>query len=325
MNKEDLRIIFLGTPEFAVESLKRLHEGGYNIVSVVTMPDKVGGRGNKVIQSAVKEYALANSLPLLQPEKLKDEGFINTLRELKADLQIVIAFRMLPEIVWSMPRLGTFNLHASLLPKYRGAAPINRAVMNGEQETGVTTFMLKHELDTGDILKQVKIPIDIYDDVETVHDKLMFLGADTVIETVDSIIAGNHTVVPQKSLIAQGIETCGAPKIFKEDCNIDWKRPAMEVYNHIRGLSPYPAAWTTLANSENSDSGIQLKIYKTSLPQKTSTEILPGSIVADKHHVFAVCGDGCMLELLSIQVSGKKRISGDEFLRGTQVAGKRFI
>lgn len=325
MTKEELRIVFLGTPDFAVESLKRLHEGGYNIVGVITMPDKVGGRGNKIIQSAVKEYAVAHSLPLLQPEKLKNEEFLTQLRALNADLQIVIAFRMLPEVVWNMPRLGTFNLHASLLPKYRGAAPINRAVMNGEKETGVTTFMLKHELDTGDILQQVKVPIEITDDVEIVHDKLMYLGADLVIETVDAIIQGKNTAVPQQNLIAQGIETCPAPKIFKEDCKIDWDRPAMEIYNHVRGLSPYPAAWTTLITNGDTDTGVQVKIYKTSLPEKATATGAPGTIISDKHHIYTVCGDGNMLELLSIQVAGKKRISGDEFLRGTPVADKQFI
>ena len=244
MEKKDLRIVFFGTPDFAVESLQRLVEGGYNIVGVVTMPDKPAGRGHHMYQSDVKRYALAQGLPLLQPVKLKDEAFVEALRSLRADLQIVIAFRMLPEVVWAMPRLGTFNLHASLLPKYRGAAPINWAVMNGDTETGVTTFFLKHEIDTGDIIEQRKIPIARTDNVEIVHDKLMHLGAQMVIDTVDSIIDGTVKTTPQAQMLTAGQQPTPAPKIFKDTCRIDWNRTAEALYNHVRGLSPYPAAST---------------------------------------------------------------------------------
>lgn len=324
MKKEDLRIVFLGTPEFAVESLKRLYEGGYNVVGIVTMPDKTGGRGNKIIQSAVKEYAVSVGLPILQPEKLKDENFLQELRSWNADLQIVIAFRMLPEVVWSMPPLGTFNLHASLLPKYRGAAPINRAVMNGEKETGITTFMLKHELDTGDILKQQKIDIGITDNVGVIHDKLMLLGADLVIETVDEIIAGEYKTTPQDELINAQLQPSPAPKIFKEDCHIDWKKSSMEIYNHIRGLSPYPGAWTSIQQKDSSTEGVSVKIFETSQPIDNNKPMYPGTIIADKHKFHIACGDGKLLEVRSLQLAGKKRISADEFLRGTQVCGMIF-
>ena len=244
MEKKDLRIVYMGTPEFAVESLRRLVEGGYNIVGVITMPDKPMGRHGSVLQaSAVKQYALSQGLKVLQPEKLKDEAFLSELRSLEADLQIVVAFRMLPEVVWNMPRMGTFNLHASLLPQYRGAAPINWAVINGEKETGVTTFFLKHEIDTGEIIDQVRVPIADTDNVETVYGRLMKVGGDLVIKTVDAIIAGNVHTIPQESLAAAGVLR-PAPKIFKETCRIDWSRGVKPVYDFIRGLSPYPAAWT---------------------------------------------------------------------------------
>ena len=230
MNKKDLKIVFFGTPEFAVESLDALLTGGFNVVGVVTMPDKAAGRGHKLYQSDVKRYALEHDLFLLQPEKLKSEEFLTVLRSLEADLFIVIAFRMLPREVWQMPRLGTFNLHASLLPKYRGAAPINRAVMNGDTETGVTTFFLKHEIDTGDMIMQRKIDILPEDNVGDVHDRLMHLGAEMVVETVNAIVDGTLTTTPQP----EG-EFTPAPKIFKEDCRIDWDRSAAEIHNHVRG------------------------------------------------------------------------------------------
>ena len=234
----------MGTPDFAVESLRALVEGGYNVVAVVTMPDKPAGRGHQLQYSAVKQYALSVGLPLLQPERLKDESFLQELRSYSADLQIVVAFRMLPEVVWNMPRLGTFNLHASLLPQYRGAAPINWAVMNGDSETGATTFMLQHEIDTGNIILQERIPIADDENVGSVHDRLMMMGANLVTRTVDTIIdAENQRValptIPQNN----DIELRQAPKIFKDTCAIDFSRPAQQVYNHIRGLSPYPAAW----------------------------------------------------------------------------------
>ena len=310
--KESWKIGFFGTPDFAVESLDRLVSGGYNIVGVVTMPDKAAGRGHKMFQSPVKEYALAHNLKLMQPANLKDPEFVEELRSLNADLQIVIAFRMMPEVVWNMPPLGTFNLHASLLPKYRGAAPINWAVMNGDKETGVTTFFLKHEIDTGDIIQQEKIEIAETDNVGVVHDRLMTLGAGMVVETVDAIIAGTVKPIPQEDLLNKDEEPTPAPKIFKETCEIDFKRTAREVYNHIRGLSPYPAAWTTIKDANGTE--FALKIYETELP----SEIVvgePGAVVATKDTLTFACADGS-IEVKSIQLAGKKRMTTAEFLRG---------
>ena len=259
--KEDLRIVYMGTPEFAVESLKRLVEGGYNIVGVITMPDKPMGRHGSVLQpSPVKQYAVSQGLKVLQPEKLKNEEFVAELRSLNADLQIVVAFRMLPEVVWSMPRLGTFNLHASLLPQYRGAAPINWAVINGDTETGITTFFLKHEIDTGEIIDQVRVPIADTDNVEVVYERLMRLGGDLVLKTVDAILEGSVKTIPQEELAQVG-ELRPAPKIFKETCRIDWTIGVKRIYDFVRGLSPYPAAWTELYQ-EGADP-IMLKIFET--------------------------------------------------------------
>lgn len=322
MNKESLRIVFLGTPEFAVESLDALVSGGYNIVGVITMPDKIGGRGHKVIESPVKQYAVVHGLKLMQPANLKEPEFVEELRSLNADLQIVIAFRMLPEIVWSMPPMGTFNLHASLLPKYRGAAPINRAVMNGETETGVTTFFLKHEIDTGDIIQQVAVPIEIDDDVETVYDRLMHLGASLVLETVEAILAGTVKPIEQEKLLTTGEEPTPAPKIFKEDCRIDWTKTSWEVYNHIRGLSPYPAAWSAFVDAQGTE--YQFKVFKTSHPEKfQSSPVAPGTIEYTKHTIKIACADG-FIEILSLQLAGKKRMSSDEFLRGFNLEDKKL-
>ena len=242
MDKKDLRIIYMGTPDFAVEPLKQLVENGYNIVGVITMPDKPAGRGHKLQYSPVKEYALSKGLTLLQPTKLKDEAFIEELKSLNADLQIVVAFRMLPEVVWNMPRLGTFNLHASLLPQYRGAAPINWAIINGETETGITTFFLTHEIDTGKIIQQEKIAIEDTDNVGIIHDKLMFKGSELVLQTVDAILRGDIKPKPQEELYQSESELKPAPKIFKETCKIDFCKTTKEVYDLIRGMSPYPAA-----------------------------------------------------------------------------------
>lgn len=261
MDKKDLRIVYMGTPEFAVESLKRLVEGGYNIVGVITMPDKPMGRHGSVLQpSPVKQYAVSQGLKVLQPEKLKNEEFVAELRSLNADLQIVVAFRMLPEVVWSMPRLGTFNLHASLLPQYRGAAPINWAVINGDTETGITTFFLKHEIDTGEIIDQVRVPIADTDNVEVVYERLMRLGGDLVLKTVDAILEGSVKTIPQEELAQVG-ELRPAPKIFKETCRIDWTIGVKRIYDFVRGLSPYPAAWTELYQ-EGTDP-VMLKIFET--------------------------------------------------------------
>lgn len=311
MKKEDLKIVFLGTPDFAVESLHRIHEGGYNIVGVITMPDKPAGRGHKLLHSPVKQYAVANNLPLLQPVNLKDPDFVEELRSLGANLFVVIAFRMLPEVVWSMPELGTFNLHASLLPKYRGAAPINWAVINGDTETGVTTFFLKHEIDTGDIIRQEKIDILPTDNVGDVHDKLMMLGAELTIDTIDHIIAGDLKPIPQDEIL-QGAEPTPAPKIFKDTCLIDWTKSAVNVHNLVRGLSPYPAAWTTM-ELEGRDP-ITMKVFETAVVEWGGL-LTPGKFTIDAGHLYVDCADN-RIEILSLQAAGKKRMPTADFLRG---------
>ena len=313
MEKKDLRIVYMGTPEFAVESLKRLVEGGYNIVGVITMPDKPMGRHGSVLQpSSVKQYAVSQGLKVLQPEKLKDESFVAELRELKADLQIVVAFRMLPEVVWNMPRLGTFNLHASLLPQYRGAAPINWAVINGETETGITTFFLKHEIDTGEIIDQVRVPIADTDNVGDVYERLMNLGGDLVVKTVDSILDGSVKTVPQDKL-AEGEVLRPAPKIFKETCRIDWSKGVKQIYDFVRGLSPYPAAWTELC--QGSTAPQVLKIYETDkIFAEHSFE--PGTVVTDKKTYFRIAVTDGYINIRSLQLAGKKRMGVADFLRG---------
>ena len=309
MTKDELRIVYMGTPEFAVASLDALVSGGYNVVGVVTMPDKPAGRGYKVQFSAVKEYALAHNLPLLQPEKLKDEQFLGELKALKADLQIVVAFRMLPEVVWNMPPMGTFNLHGSLLPQYRGAAPINWAIINGEKETGVTTFFLQHEIDTGDLILQKKIAIHRTDNAETIHDQLMALGAQTVVETVDCILDGTAPKMPQPEVA----ELKMAPKIFKETCKINWNSDCESIYNFVRGLSPYPTAWSELMNDNREP--IPMKIYAVTTEQ-TSHTYTHGTIITDgKKELKVACKDGFVI-IQSLQLSGKKRMNSDEFLRG---------
>ncbi len=314
----------MGTPEFAVESLRALVEGGYNVVGVITMPDKPIGRHGSVLQpSPVKQYAVEQGLRVLQPEKLKDEAFVEELRSLKADLQIVVAFRMLPEIVWAMPPMGTFNLHASLLPQYRGAAPINWAVINGETETGITTFFLKHEIDTGKVIQQVRIPISDTDCVGDVHDKLMMLGGKLVTETVDNIIAGTIHPLEQDEM-SEGIELKPAPKIFRETCRIDWSLPMKRIYDFIRGLSPYPAAWTELEkpNKDGNKECLQLKIYETDkLADKHSAPV--GTILSDgKTYLHVVCTDGT-LNIKTLQLAGKKRMGIADFLRGNDVCNAR--
>ncbi|MBO5252066.1 MAG: methionyl-tRNA formyltransferase [Bacteroidaceae bacterium] len=314
MEKKDLRIVYMGTPEFAVESLKRLVEGGYNIVGVITMPDKPIGRHGSVLQaSPVKQYAVSQGLKVLQPEKLKDEAFLEELRSLQADLQIVVAFRMLPEVVWAMPPMGTFNLHAALLPQYRGAAPINWAVINGDTETGITTFFLKHEIDTGDIIQQVRVPIADTDNVEIVYDKLMMLGGDLVLETVDAILAGPVKPIPQDELIQIETELRPAPKIFKETCRIDWNKSVKQIYDFVRGLSPYPAAWTELCTTEGKPQ--VLKIYETEKQFKEHN--LPiGTIDSDEKTYFRVAVKDGFVNIRSLQLAGKKRMEVGDFLRG---------
>lgn len=312
MKKEELRIVYMGTPDFAVEALRCLVEGGYNVVGVITMPDKPAGRGHQIQYSPVKQYALSQHLPLLQPERLKEESFVQALREWKADLQIVVAFRMLPEVVWNMPRLGTFNLHASLLPQYRGAAPINWAVINGDTETGITTFFLQHEIDTGEVIQQVPVPIADTDNVEVVHDKLMHLGGRLVVETVDAILAGTVKPIAQEAMAVVG-ELRPAPKIFKETCRIDWTQSTKQVYDFVRGLSPYPAAWCELVNPDGE--AVVVKIFDTEkLPKNHS--LAPGTILTDgKNYLDVAVADG-FISILALQLPGKKRLKTGELLRG---------
>lgn len=316
MNKEDLRIVYMGTPDFAVEPLRRLLEGGYNVAGVITMPDKPAGRGHKLQASPVKQFALEHNLPLLQPEKLKAENFLEALHAWKADLQIVVAFRMLPEVVWAMPRLGTFNLHASLLPQYRGAAPINWAVINGETETGITTFFLKQEIDTGEVIQQVRIPIADTDDAGAVHDRLMTLGGRLVTETVDAILAGEVRPIPQEEMYQPGSELRPAPKIFKETCRISWNQPVKTVYDFVRGLSPHPTAWTELHQPETEP--VVVKVFETEkLPQ--SHDLTPGTIRTDgKTYLHVAAADG-FIGIRSLQLPGKKRLNTDELLRGFRI------
>lgn len=316
-DKASLRIVYMGTPEFAVEPLRRLVEGGYNVVGVITMPDKPAGRGHKIQFSPVKEYALAHGLPLLQPEKLKNEEFLEALRQWRADLQIVVAFRMLPEVVWNMPRLGTFNLHASLLPQYRGAAPINWAVINGETETGITTFFLKHEIDTGEVIQQVRIPVADTDNAGVVHDKLMSLGGELVVETVDAILSGNIHSVPQEEMAVGELKP--APKIFKETCRINWNQSPKKIYDFIRGLSPHPTAWTELTAPDGST--LVVKLFESG--KICEEHALPvGTIQTDGKKFFHVAVPGGFVSILSLQLPGKKRLKVDEFLRGFRLTSE---
>ena len=309
MNKQDLKIVFFGTPEFAVESLDALVKKGYNIAAVVTMPDKPAGRGKKIQMSDVKKYALEHDLPVLQPEKLKSPDFVETLRDINADLFIVIAFRMLPEIVWSMPRLGTFNLHGSLLPKYRGAAPINHAIMNGETETGITTFFLKHEIDTGDMIQQRSIPIGEDDNVGIIYDRLMRLGADAVTDTVDSIINGTLQTQPQP----EG-DFIPAPKIFKDTCKIDWNRSQKEIHDFVRGLSPYPAAWCRMIEKSGKPSDV--KIYATSRKNiPDNLQLSPGEAAVVGKHLYVGTASS-PVEILTLQPAGKKQMPAEAFILG---------
>ena len=315
INKEDLRIVFMGTPEFAVETLKALVEGGYNVVAVVTQPDKPVGRHGSVLRApAVKEYALSKGLPVLQPEKMKDEAFLSELRAYKADLQVLVAFRMLPEVVWAMPRFGTFNVHAALLPLYRGAAPINWAIINGETKTGVTTFFLDHDIDTGRIIMQKEYPIPDNADVEYVYDGLMKLGAGIAIETIEKIIAGDGKVESMPQVVSTECELPHAPKIFKETCQINWNQPAKRIYDFVRGLSPVPAAWTML-HEESGETGVMMKVYQTAKTGKPVGTALPGTIQKAQNCLLVATADE-WIELRSIQLAGKKRMEVRDFLNG---------
>ncbi len=312
MKKEELRIVFMGTPEFAVETLRALIENKYPVVGVVTQPDKPVGRHGSVLQpSAVKQYAQTQGLPVLQPEKMKDAAFVEQLRSWKANLQVVVAFRMLPEVVWDMPEYGTFNVHAALLPDYRGAAPINWAVINGEKQTGVTTFFLDHDIDTGRIIRQKAFDIPETADVEYVYDGLMHLGAQVCLETLDDILAadGHPASIPQDD--AKALHS--APKLFKDNCRITWDSLTVdEAYNFVRGLSPIPGAWTMLKAADGTET--MLKIYKASRSNISHTGP-SGAIVRDKKHIYISCKDG-MLQIDSLQLAGKKRMDAMSFLNG---------
>ena len=318
MRKEDLRIVFMGTPEFAVETLKALVENDYNVVAVVTQPDKpVGRHQNEVQPSEVKKYATMHNLPVLQPEKMKDPAFVEALRGYRANLQVVVAFRMLPEVVWAMPEYGTFNVHAALLPQYRGAAPINWAVINGETRTGVTTFFLDHDIDTGRIILQKPFDIPEDADVEYVYDGLMHLGADICLETLERIVEadGYPTAIPQEQLLTAGQVLHSAPKIFKETCRIDWSQTAKQVYDFVRGLSPYPGAWTTLVAPDGK--ATVLKIYQTSLAHRQSS-VSPGTIVVNGSSLCIAAASGELLQVNELQLAGKKRMSVRDFLNGNK-------
>ena len=317
----DLRIVFMGTPEFAVTSLDILVKNNFNVVGVVTSPDRPAGRGLEIHQSAIKKYCIEHKLKVLQPEKLKDEKFVSELKSLNADLQIVVAFRMLPEIVWNMPKLGTFNLHASLLPHYRGAAPINWAIINGEKETGVTTFFLQQEIDTGKVIFQEKVSIAENETAGELHDKLMHVGAELVLKTVKAIEKGNYPQTEQSDL-AKGEAIKEAPKIFKEDCKIKWNDSAEKIHNFIRGLSPYPTAYTLFRNKK--EELIQVKIYRSE--KEELPHALPyGKVISDNGKSLKIAVNGGFIRILELQQAGKKRMYADEFLRGFSFADTFLI
>lgn len=305
------RIIFMGTPDFAVGVLETIISNGFDVAAVVTAPDKPSGRGLALQASSVKQFALAHHLPVLQPEKLKDADFVEQLQDLKADVFVVVAFRMLPEVVWAMPPRGTFNLHASLLPQYRGAAPIHHAVINGETETGVTTFFIEHQIDTGSIILQEKCPIGANETTGELHDKLMNIGALLVVKTLELIATGEISTVPQSSIAAEELKP--APKIFKEFCEINWHRPGLEIHNHIRGLSPFPGAFTSIADTTGTST--QLKIYQTSFVPQTGLTF-SGKLLTDGKSYLHIPVSGGMVAVRSLQMAGKKRLPVVDFLRG---------
>ncbi|MDB5274193.1 MAG: fmt [Chitinophagaceae bacterium] len=309
INKINLRIIYLGTPDFAVPGLQLLVKEGYNVVAVITAPDKPAGRGLTLHYSDVKKAALELNIPVLQPEKLKDPLFLEELKSYQANLQIVVAFRMLPESVWNMPEIGTFNLHGSLLPQYRGAAPINWAIINGEKETGLTTFFLQHEIDTGDVMLQIKEPIQEEDTFELLYNRLKNIGATLILDTVRLIEKGNFTPIPQNNSVVLK----SAPKLFKETCQINWNQTEEEIYNFVRGLSPYPCAWTVL--NDKTYKIIQVKKTQTAID---NTKFNIGSVAQENNQVFVYCKNG-QLELIEIQAEGKKRMKVSDFIRGNKM------
>ena len=304
-----MRVVYFGTPDFAVESLDAIVHSSHEVAAVVTVPDRQAGRGQKVVFSPVKQYALDHQLPLLQPEKLRDETFLDALRSFDADMFVVVAFRMLPEAVWNMPPHGTFNLHASLLPRYRGAAPINWAIINGEHETGVTTFLLNHKIDEGNILLQESTPVAADETAGTLHDRLAAMGRDLVVRTLDGIAQG--TIEPRM----QEGEPCAAPKIFKEDCHIDFRRTPVEVERFVRGLSPYPAATMTL----RMPSGTEIPYKVFSVVAEESTDTVPGTVICDGKKVLKIAVTGGFVKILELQMAGKRKNNVEDFLRGNSV------
>ncbi len=316
MNAKEVRIVFMGTPDFAVPSLRALVEGGYNVVGVVTTPDRAAGRGQKLYECDVKVEAMRLGLPILQPEKLKNEEFIEALRSWSPDLGVVIAFRMLPEVVWAMPHLGTFNLHASLLPQYRGAAPINHAIINGDKESGVTTFLLNHEIDKGAIIGQTKVDILPEDNVGTLYERLMNIGTELVTQSVDKIAAGDITPIEQADIDEGTLRP--APKIFKEDCLIDWNMSGERIVNFVRGLSPYPAAWTHLIGEQGSTTA---KIFDVSFEPRSNTAANGTVECDDKSRLAVKCSDGYVV-INTLQIAGKKRLQTKELLLGMKGLSK---
>jgi len=323
MNKKDFRIVFMGTPEFAVASLDKLMHEGYTIPAIVTAPDKPAGRGKKLTSSAIKLYAEANGLNVLQPEKLKSEEFLSELASLKADLFVVVAFRMLPEVVWNMPPKGTINLHASLLPQYRGAAPINRAVMNGETETGLTTFFLTHEIDTGNIIAQHRLPIGFTENAGDVHDRMMLAGADLLATTVEQIMTNSYKAIPQSEETNSESELKHAPKIFKEDCSINWHHPGLNIYNQIRGLSPYPTAFTEIRGKDTEP--YQLKIFSSTFEpigvdkEAALKSLEPGTIVIEDRKSMRIATTDGWIYVKEVQQQGRKRMLVGDYLRGLAI------
>lgn len=316
LKNNPLRIVFMGTPDFAVGSLKKILEAGFNVVGVVTAPDRPAGRGRKIQEPAVKQFAVQHKLKVLQPTNLKDEAFLEELKSLDANLQVVVAFRMLPKVVWQMPKYGTFNLHASLLPQYRGAAPINWAIINGETETGVTTFFIDEKIDTGSIVLQKSEQILPDDDAGTLHDRLMVLGADLVVDTCKQIEAGTITRQAQD----ESMELRPAPKIHKDTCQIDWNAKMEDIYNHIRGLSPYPGAWTQLVNAGKADT---MKIFKTEMEQEEH-DYTVGKLVIEKKSLKVAVKEG-FISLLELQLPGKRRMQVNEVLNGLNLDKDAYL
>jgi methionyl-tRNA formyltransferase len=315
---EKMKIVFMGTPDFAVASLDAIVKAGYQVAAVVTVPDKPAGRGQKLSVSAVKEYALAHNLPILQPEKLKDENFISALKEFNADVFVVVAFRMLPEVVWSMPPKGTFNLHGSLLPQYRGAAPINRAVMNGEKETGVTTFFIEKEIDTGKIIFSEKTQIGENETAGEVHDRLMLIGGDLVVKTLHAIETNNYKQIAQGEFVKEGMLLNAAPKIFKDNCRIDWNKHVNEVHNHIRGLSPYPTAFTEFVSP--SGEKYSVKLFRSEKVLKEHS-LESGTITSNNRDHIYIAANGGFISVRELQLSGKKKLPVKDFLLGFKIEG----